>query len=225
MRPHGTENQSGTQGGGGAIDGDPLNPFECDVRAQLTAAGMSLVVPLGCAEYWLTFVAEHAAFPGRLLLAIECDGARFRSSPPARERDRLRQSYLEQRGWAFHRIWSSGWFHDRAAEIERVREAYLRATLTTGSGHDTAPAPIAAPADAYRGERIGARPIVPLRRVGAPPPTRELIDLVRWIRSDGEPRTLDGLINEVLREVGFQRRGARIDAAIRDAIRRAAAGV
>ena len=45
-----------------------------------------------------------------MVLAIECDGARYHSSPTARDRDRLRQDHLERLGWRFHRIWSTDWF-------------------------------------------------------------------------------------------------------------------
>jgi hypothetical protein len=62
-----------------------------------------------------------------LVLAIECDGASYHSSPTARDRDRLRQQMLEGLGWRFHRIWSTDWFLRRDGEIERAVEAYRRA--------------------------------------------------------------------------------------------------
>ena len=44
---------------------------------------------------------------------------------------------------------------------------------------------------------------------------------MRWIRSDGRLRTDEGTLDEMIRELGFQRRGARIVASIREAIARA----
>jgi hypothetical protein len=41
---------------------------------------------------------------------------------------------------------------------------------------------------------------------------------VRWVESDGARRTEDELIREVMSELGFQRRGKRIVAAIKAAI-------
>jgi len=83
-----------------------LNPFERDVRDRLTATGIPLVPQYGCSGYWIDFAAQHPTTPGRMVLAIECDGASYHSSPTARDRDRLRQQHLEQLGWTFHRIWS-----------------------------------------------------------------------------------------------------------------------
>lgn len=50
---------------------------------------------------------------------------------------------------------------------------------------------------------------------------RELERVVRWIQSDRRLRTDDEIVNEVLQELGFHRRGSRIVEAIRDAIRTA----
>ena len=48
--------------------------------------------------------------PGRFALGIECDGRTYHSSRAARDRDRLREKVLMERGWKLHRIWSTDWF-------------------------------------------------------------------------------------------------------------------
>jgi hypothetical protein len=62
-----------------------------------------------------------------MVLAIEADGASYRDSRSARDRDRLRKEHLERLGWAFHRIWSTNWFTDPASEAARVGQAYREA--------------------------------------------------------------------------------------------------
>jgi very-short-patch-repair endonuclease len=115
---------------GGSHLGDPakpkpeLNPFERDVRDALTAAGVPIVVQYGCSGYWIDFAAQHPTQPGRMVLAIEADGATYHARQTARDRDRLRQDHLERLGWRFHRIWSTDWFHKRNAEIERAVAAW-----------------------------------------------------------------------------------------------------
>jgi hypothetical protein len=37
-----------------------------------------------------------------------------------RDRDRLRQQVLEDRGWIIHRVWSTDWFKDRQGQIDRL---------------------------------------------------------------------------------------------------------
>lgn len=46
----------------------------------------------------------------------------------------------------------------------------------------------------------------------------QLVDLVRWIESDGSARTHDELLTTAVAELGFRRRGSRIVAALENAI-------
>lgn len=109
-----------------------LNPFEVDVRDNLTRAGVPLTPQYGSSGYRIDFAAKHPTQPGRMVLAIECDGAAYHSSPSARDRDRLRQEHLERLGWTFHRIWSQDWFRDKQSEAERAKRAYEEAVARAG---------------------------------------------------------------------------------------------
>lgn len=60
-----------------------------------------------------------------IICAIECDGAKFHSSRKARERDYQRQEFLESRGWKIYRIWSTSWWNDSKAELQKF-ERYLK---------------------------------------------------------------------------------------------------
>ena len=73
------------------------------------------------------FVKNLENKSGSYLLGVECDGASYHSSKVARDRDRLRQEVLEGLGWTIHRIWSTAWFTDRAAEENRLRLSIDRA--------------------------------------------------------------------------------------------------
>jgi hypothetical protein len=87
--------------GDAARDKPDLNPFERDVQAQLVKAGIPLIAQWGSSGYWIDYVAQHPTQPGRMVLAIECDGVTYHSSATARDRDRLRQEHLERLGWRF----------------------------------------------------------------------------------------------------------------------------
>ena len=115
---------NGAQLGQQAASIPKLNPFEVDVRDSLTRAGIPLVAQYGASGYRIDFAAKHPTQPGRMVLAIECDGAAYHSSVSARDRDRLRQEHLERLGWRFHRIWSQDWFTDKQSEIGRATRAY-----------------------------------------------------------------------------------------------------
>ncbi len=208
--------------GDARAEAPPLNPFEEDVREGLTLRGMALEPQWGASRCRIDFVVKHPDQPGRFVLAIECDGAAYHSSPTARDRDRLRQQHLEALGWRFCRVWSTDWFTDRAQEIERVWRVYQVALASVAQDEATAavpaqPAPVPSP-EIHR-ERVRApRPDVPHRTSITEYRSHELQALLEWLLSDGRLRTDEELIDELRVELGFARRGARIESACRQAI-------
>ncbi|MFL5582052.1 MAG: DUF3320 domain-containing protein, partial [Gemmatimonadaceae bacterium] len=96
------------------------SPLERDVLNELTARGLTVVPQVGVAGYRIDIGVLDDAVPGRFLCGIECDGAAYHQSETARDRDRLRQEVLEQRGWTIIRLWSTDWFKDRTGAMERL---------------------------------------------------------------------------------------------------------
>jgi very-short-patch-repair endonuclease len=214
--------------------GVPLNPFEKDIYDALTGKGISLLPQWGVSSYRIDMVAQHPQQAGRFVLAIECDGASYHSLPTARDRDRLRQQQLEALGWRFHRIWSTDWFMRREKEIQRAVDAYEAAVkyanqVDAQKNKPTKPVPqIAQPCTSQsltpeinspRALR-GRRPNVPKRAKIDDYTQAELMSLIRWILSDGCLRTDEEILKVMLPELGFKRRGARIDQAVFVAIER-----
>jgi very-short-patch-repair endonuclease len=223
--------------GDAALDKPALNPFEVDVRDSLEAAGIDVVAQYGCSGYFIDYVAKHPSRPGQMVLAIECDGSSYHSSSTARDRDRLRQDHLERLGWRFHRIWSSDWFHDRQTEIERALDAYRKAVDfadgpptgevavsdgASGDGH----APVRRSSNGeLSGRERGPRPPVPYGCKIDEYSEHQLLMVIEWVGSDTLLRTEDQLLIEVMRELGFRKRGKRIVEAITSAIRLQRSGV
>jgi very-short-patch-repair endonuclease len=108
-----------------------LNPFEADVRDRLAECGITVVPQYGVGGYRVDFAAAHPDDARRMVLAIEADGASYRSSGSVRDRDRLRGEHLQRLGWNFHRLWSTNWFRDPQAEMSKLQEAYQRAIAAT----------------------------------------------------------------------------------------------
>jgi very-short-patch-repair endonuclease len=100
---------------------DAESPFEEEVLRSVEMLGYEAVPQVGVAGYRIDIGVKHPTKPGQYVLGIECDGAMYHSSKVARDRDRLRQQVLEGLGWKIHRIWSTAWFSDRAAEEDRLR--------------------------------------------------------------------------------------------------------
>jgi very-short-patch-repair endonuclease len=201
----------------------PMNSFEAEVFDVLESKGIPLVSQCGASSYRIDLVAQHPKQRGRYVLAIECDGASYHSSPTARDRDRLRQQQLENLGWKFHRIWSTDWFMRKDEEVNRALVAYENAVRSIDAAKvvNEVQAPSGS-GDSFTGEPRGrqTRPHITRRDSITEYSQSELIAMVEWIQSDGHLRTDDEIIDELLPELGFQRRGARIEDVLRSVLDR-----
>ena len=128
-----------------SIGDDTDSPFEDAVHEFLTSHGYTVNKQIGCAGYRIDLAVVNPAAPGRYLIGIECDGARYHSSPVARDRDRLRQQVLEELGWTLHRVWSTDWYRNRAETGQRLLEAIERAKLDLPDEAPTVPEPESVP--------------------------------------------------------------------------------
>jgi len=112
----------------GTVTGrQPDSPFEIQVEAVLQRSGFAVERQVGVAGYFIDLAVKHPHHSGLFALGIECDGATYHSSRAARDRDRLREQVLKERGWNLHRIWSTDWFVNplqaKAKLIEAVNHA------------------------------------------------------------------------------------------------------
>jgi hypothetical protein len=133
---------------------------------------------------------------------------------------------LENLGWSFHRIWSTDWFFRRSEEIERVWNAYqlaIRKADEYDSPHES-PAPDGDEEVLYddgvvqKPRRSSPLPPITMRKSIEEYTPRELKKLHEWVLSDGVLRTHDEIADEMFRALPFNRRGARIEAALRQTI-------
>lgn len=99
------------------------SPFEESVYNFLTDEGYIVEKQVGCAGYKIDLAIVDKDDANKYVLAIECDGATYHSSPLARDRDRLRQEVLEGLGWKFHRIWSTDWYHMNKTAKQRLLDS------------------------------------------------------------------------------------------------------
>jgi very-short-patch-repair endonuclease len=216
--------------GEAAITDVSPNDFEQDIYDALTARGLRLIPQFGASQYRIDLVAEHPKKPGLYVLAIECDGTTYHSSCTARDRDRLRQHQLENLGWHFHRIWSTDWFMHKEQEVSRAvaafEEAVKQADLAKrsgdhGSGNGSAGSKQEQSTPSVQTKARGAKPIVTGRAAIVDYSTQELVQLIRWVQSDGLLRSDDELVAEMVDALDFARRGVRIESRVRQAIRSA----
>ena len=99
-------------------------PLEDSVAATVRSWGFEVQEHVGAVGYRVDLAVRHG---NAYAIGIECDGPMYDSAPTARDRDRLRDRALRDRGWTLHRIWSTAWYHDRTAEEGRLLAAIERA--------------------------------------------------------------------------------------------------
>ncbi|WP_236709384.1 DUF4011 domain-containing anti-phage protein Hhe [Pseudomonas sp. Leaf127] len=107
----------------------PDSDFEVSVIEALERHGYQCEAQVGVAGFFIDLAVRDPGQPGRYLMGIECDGAAYHSAKSARDRDRLRQSVLEQLGWRIRRIWSVDWFRNARLQLETILQEL--ATLRT----------------------------------------------------------------------------------------------
>lgn len=214
----------------------PDTPFEEDVADVIRSFGFLADPQVGCAGFRIDIGVRHPDHPGTYLLAVECDGSTYHSALWARERDRLRQDVLEHLGWRFLRIWSTDWFYDRRAQIERLRHALVEAhdaveagIKIDGANHarppvaatDEEPLPIfVIPETVNRTMPAYQRAHYPMS-IGVEPheaPMSVLAPLVYRIVAFEGPICVDEIARRVANCFGRERAGRRILAATRRAL-------
>lgn len=125
------------------------SPFEEAVYDFLVKNGYNVITQVGCSGYRIDMGVKHPSLSGIFVLGIECDGATYHSARTARERDRLRQTVLEDIGWTIYRIWSTDWIKDTKTEGYKLLEAvemaisnYQMGSVNSGSISNNELAPI-----------------------------------------------------------------------------------
>lgn len=99
------------------------SPFEEAVYDFLVSKGYEVVTQVGCSGFRIDMAIKHPTQNGKFAIGIECDGAMYHSSRTVRERDRLRQTVLEDMGWKIYRIWSTDWIKSQKSEEDKLVEA------------------------------------------------------------------------------------------------------
>lgn len=94
--------------------------FEEMVHDELVYRGYTVETQVGFSGYRIDLAVVHPKDPTRYIIGIECDGANFHSAKSTRERDVMRQDFLEGRCWKIERIWSTNWWRDPQKEINRI---------------------------------------------------------------------------------------------------------
>ncbi|MFN0206614.1 MAG: DUF3320 domain-containing protein [Planctomycetota bacterium] len=120
-----------------------------DLQKRIITIGRRADINVGWSGYRVDLGVRDLKNPDYYILGIEFDGPNYKTGKTARERDRLRQSVLENLGWNMMKVWTPDYLHDREREIRRIMAALERCdaagTLASAPGANAtllAPAPV-----------------------------------------------------------------------------------
>ncbi len=213
--------------------------FERQVAETLQNLGYEVHCQIGTAGFIIDLGIVDPDQPGRYLLGIECDGATYHSSRSARDRDRLREAVLKDRGWKLHRVWSTDWFHRPEEQTRKIVSAIeqAKAEIETPARAEFDDAELNGSPVETEIERLApseldletTRPIwvttyteatfdVPSQASIPETPSTVLADIVKRIVAIEGPIHTDEIARRITTLWGQQRTGSRIASAIQDAV-------
>ena len=209
--------------------------FVAEVARALKARGYETKPNVGVAGLFVDLGVIHPDHADRFVLGVECDGHWYRSAKSARDRERLRKSALQDKGWDIHRVWVTEWFQRPGAELERLIVAIEKAATdlerTPANATRTQRAvPIEVEAvdrgdviEVGLAEATRAPWVAPYEQAEFAVPRRqelhllgvnEMADIVQKIVDVEAPIHRDEIVNRVRDLWGLGRAGGRIQAAI-----------
>ncbi|GAA1483205.1 DUF4011 domain-containing protein [Brachybacterium fresconis] len=186
-----------------------------DLADRLWRLGLLVESDFGATSDRIELALGHPDLPGRLLLAVDTDGARYVGTTSQRERDRLRAERLEAAGWATERVWSWALFIDPDGEAERIRRAVERA-LRLVQTEERSESPTGVGTIRHR----LPRPQIPAGHQLSFYSSEDFDAVVEYICSDGRARLEEHLATEVRSFLGFEQRSVLLDVSVSSAIRR-----
>ena len=110
--------------------------FERQVALSLEQSGIEVERQVGTTGFAIDLAIVDHDQPDQFLLGVEFDGTTYSNSRWARDRDRLRESLLRDRGWNLQRVWSVDWFQRPEEQLQKLLTAIEAARSLAKTGDE-----------------------------------------------------------------------------------------
>ncbi len=90
------------------------------IETKLREKGYFILRNFGDTHYKIDIAVKKTADSPNFLLAIECEGSHYFSSPSAKEREAYRPHLLQEKGWKVYRVWGRNFWLNKEKEVEKI---------------------------------------------------------------------------------------------------------
>ncbi len=103
--------------------GASTTAFASSIEHAIQSLGHKVHSQVGSGGFRIELAVVDPERPEQYLLGIDSDGPNYRSARSARDRDRLREAALKDRGWMLERVWAADWHSRPNEELRRLAES------------------------------------------------------------------------------------------------------
>lgn len=217
-----------------------------DLAERLWRHGLTVVPRFGLPEgMQVPLAIGHRDLPDELLVAVVSDDAAYAAEPSMRRRERYLPERLRQAHWDVLTVYSTEVFADPQSQaklvVERVEAALERRREELGvkiempeavaDAEEITEAAATAPnlevVEGEQGDLLPPPPRAPRPNIAPGLPLTaygddQLDEMLEWVLSDGIQRSEDEQVNELREALELKRKGAQVDAVLRNTVRRRA---
>ncbi|MBN4083289.1 DUF4011 domain-containing protein [Mycoplasma sp. CSL10137] len=97
--------------------------FEDELYNELTNKGFKIKKHIGNSDFKVDLAVLDPNNENNYLLGIEIDAESYNWAKTTRDRDKLRQQILKNRGWNIYRVWSVDWFRNKSQQLQKLLDA------------------------------------------------------------------------------------------------------
>ena len=94
--------------------------IEADIKNELEKRGYTVHSFVGTSDYQVDLAVVDPKHPERYILALETDSGSYKDAHNARDRNRIRNTVMENLGWTLVHVYAPEWYKERKKIMQRI---------------------------------------------------------------------------------------------------------